>query len=93
MRWIARNKIFVLGRNLPGRWGLAWSPRILAGLARSAAYHLLRSGQFAPFLAGTLEGLARLPGRGSERRNLQRRREVSLDDLAELVRLGARAWP
>ena len=93
VRWIARNKIFVLGLNLPGRWGLAWSPCLLAGLARSAAYHLLHSGQFAPFLAGTLEGLARLPGRWRERRDLQRRRRVNLDDLAELVRRGARAWP
>lgn len=92
VRWIARNKILLLGRNLPGPWLLAWSPRLLAGLARSAAYHLLLSGQFAPFLAGTLEGFARLPGRLRQRRELQRRR-VCLDDLAELVRVGARAWP
>jgi hypothetical protein len=93
VRWIARNKIFVLGQNLPGRWLLSWSPGIAAGLCRSAAYHGLRSGQFAPFVAGTLEGLARLPGRCSRRRSLHRRRRVRLADLAELVRRGARPWP
>jgi GT2 family glycosyltransferase len=93
VRWIARNKVFVLAQNLPGRWLVTWSPSVGFGLARSAGYHLLRSGQFASFLAGTLEGLARLPGRWSRRRSLQKQRQVRLADLAELMRLGARPWP
>ena len=93
VRWIARNKIFVLAKNLPSRWLVAWSPSVLFGLARSAGYHLLRSGQFASFAAGTVEGLVRSPALCSCRRSLQRKRRADLEDLADLVRLGDRPWP
>ncbi|OGP58946.1 MAG: hypothetical protein A2V67_12490 [Deltaproteobacteria bacterium RBG_13_61_14] len=91
VRWIARNKIFVLGQNLPARLLFAWAPDIADGLIRSAAYHLLYSRQFPAFVAGTLEGLFGLPRRCSRRRALQARRQISLAELKRMILLGA--WP
>ena len=91
VRWIARNKLFVLGQNLPARLLFHWAPDIADGLLRSAGYHLLCSRQFPAFLAGTLEGLLGLPRRCSKRRALQARRQVSLAELKRMILLGA--WP
>lgn len=89
VRWIARNKIFVWGQNLPGPLLFAWAPDFTEGLLRSAGYHLLYSRQFSAFVLGTLEGLLGLPGRLARRREAQTRRRVSVPELKRMILQGA----
>lgn len=56
---IARNRVRLILRTLPGGKLIAHSPWVLAGLARGAGYHLFRSGQAGPFLRGLSAGWAR----------------------------------
>jgi GT2 family glycosyltransferase len=91
VRWIARNKIFILARDLPASLLLRWCPWILLGLAKSAAYHLFRSGQAPAFFSGTWQGIRAVPGLMAERHELQRRRKITPRELAKRMREGAGA--
>ncbi len=93
VRRIAANRVRLVSRNWPGERIKRWSPFLLKGLARGAAYHLFRSGQGAAFMKGLGEGLglvrkdrdfygaARASGRAETDREVER-----------LMIVGARPW-
>jgi hypothetical protein len=83
VRLIARNKIWVLWLNTPWQILVLHLPFIVGGLFYSLIHHTFRSGQWVPFLVGTLEGKWGIFPRWKERRRIQRSRKI---DIAELRR-------
>ncbi len=90
VRWIARNKIVIMARDLPAGLLIRWSPRMAAGLAKSFLYHTFISRQALAFLSGTVHGIMAVPGLMEERRALQGRRKISPRSLKALIEEGAR---
>ncbi len=89
VQWIARNKILILARDLPASLLLRWCPRIILGLAKSAAYHIFLSRQGSAFFSGTWQGIRAVPGLMAERHELQKRRRITPQQLATRMREGA----
>jgi len=91
VRWIARNRLRLLWRNWPAPHLARWAPWLLAGLARSAAYHTLISRQAGPFFLGLVQGLRCIQGDRSYYRSTAPDR--SFRENARLMREGELPWP
>jgi GT2 family glycosyltransferase len=86
VRWIARNKILIMARDVPFSLIIRWCPWMAMGMARSAAYHIFRSGQAGAFFAGTFQGLLAVPGMLALRSELQKKRMITPRQLAAKIR-------
>jgi GT2 family glycosyltransferase len=88
VRLIARNKIWVLWLNTPWQLLILHFPFIVGGLFYSLIYHIFRSGRVGSFLRGTFEGKWGTVARWKERRDVQERRVIGLDELRRWYNYG-----
>ena len=92
VRWVARNKIWLWAKCFPGYWFLRNGPEMALGLIKSAAHHILRSGQGRAFFAGTLEGLTGLPKMVRKRREIQSGRTITNREIGKWIKTASRWW-
>lgn len=89
LRLAARNRWYVIFKNLPARLILAALPKIAAYEALWAI-QLARRGQMRPYLRGILDAIAGLPAMLRKRRQIQRGRRVSMRELRHSIALAER---
>lgn len=92
VRWVARNKIWLWARCLPTRVIIRHAPSLALGLIKSAAHHILRSGQGAAFFAGTMQGLAGLPHALQKRKFTQSTKAVTDREVGKWIKTASRSW-
>jgi GT2 family glycosyltransferase len=92
VRWVARNKIWLWARCLPTRVIIRHAPSLALGLIKSAAHHILRSGQGAAFFAGTMQGLAGLPHALQKRKIIQSTKAVTDREVGKWIKTASRSW-
>lgn len=88
VRLIARNRLRLIARHWPAGFILRSAPWLMFGLLRSAAYHLLISGQARAFARGCGEGVRLM---GADRREYHQA-PGSFSEIARLMREGVRPW-
>jgi len=86
---IARNRLRVIARNWPASLVLRFSPWLVLGLFRSAAYHLFVSRQGGAFFKGIVHGVKAFAGD----RSSAPAAGPEFDDIVRLMREGSRPWP
>ncbi len=84
-RWLARNRIFLIYKNLPLSLLLRYLPWIAGGTLRSFLYHIFISGKFPYAFLGTLEGILKLWKKRKDRKWVQERRKVSVEEIRKWI--------
>ncbi|MCK4353152.1 glycosyltransferase family 2 protein [candidate division WOR-3 bacterium] len=83
---IARNKIYIIIKNLPLSLIVKYFPNILFGLLKHASYHFRKSGYFVYFFLGTFAGIAGIGKFLRKRKKVQRERKVSIQEIETLIK-------
>jgi GT2 family glycosyltransferase len=83
---LARNKIYVIVKNLPFHLLVKHFPYILWGSITSLAYHLFKSGYALDFLSGTLRGFLDARRFSVKRRAIQKTRQLGTKEIEQLIR-------
>jgi GT2 family glycosyltransferase len=83
--WITRNRVRLLVKNYPTTLLIRIAPWILFGFARSALFHLIKTGLFSSYIRGLMRGLSEIPQCMTLRRSIQQNRKLTTTQFAGIL--------
>lgn len=82
---LARNRIYVIIKNIPLILILKYLPNIIGGHMISFGYHSVKSGHIKEFLCGVFIGIADIPRFLSKRKLIQDHKKLSIREIDRLI--------
>lgn len=84
---LARNRIYIIIKNVPSVLILRYLPYIIGGSMISFGYHLFKSGHIKQFLSGVFRGITDMPRFLQKRKLVQAHKKLSIREIDRLIEL------